>query len=315
MATITTTNFSVEISGYISGGVCYLYSGQHNYLKATRVGGTDDTISVKVGGYDTFSYQLTEAHTADIDITSAIKTLTATSSTIVIDDTTQSIAVIEGISPTAYKSMVDMLDQCYANSGAYGLYNQYIVPETIIKGGGALALPCGYDFNGYNVFTGFNLASNLMTIASTATILRATLTTQVEGWVRRLKKSDNPIVKVECKCALGRPYASGMTLTANEAVFYLEKLSGKIDTTVTDLQTIGDGYKAINEFTEQITIGLRGCTAYDYAYYSLLLLTANDIKIEGEPCELVTKSATIPVGSKDKYNLEITLKRRNYVTI
>lgn len=329
MITITTTNFvDVEISAYWRDSeqtAITFYKGMHNYIKATRralVSATSINVTFAIIGTSisySYAYQLDEDGSVRIDVTYLIRLLASSSYALGFSMTIdgqlfETIVVMDGIHPDAYCSMISMYGECLYQ---VQLYQRMILPNTIYyKTEGNVILPCGYDFQGYTL-TGFAINGSMATISASLIKATATLGQSYWEWSRRIiqaNMNEKTLVNVQCRCAIGNP-ASYVTIMDNIASFVLEQVSSKVDTTITDLQTYGDGYKSINEFSEQITIGLRGCTAYDYAYYSLLLLTANDILIDGVPCELVTKSANIPTGNRDKYNLEITLKRKNYVTI
>lgn len=332
MISITTTNFNVELSGYwddaahsLENDFWIFYRGMHNYIKAQKKSQGIQITSIGVnfqdavtGAYYAYTYQLDEDGYVVIDISSILKSYSS-NFTMTIDGTLyRNGLVVDGIHPDAYCSLINMSGDCLYQVGS--LYKKMVLPNTIYKlENSNVVLPCGYAFSDYTL-TGFTIAYNMATISANLIKAAATLGSVHWEWSRRLKtpteeiESGNTFVKIDCACAIGASPEDNLHLL-NNASFYLQVISGKVDTIITDLQTYGDGYKSFNEFSEQITIGLRGCTAYDYAYYSLLLLTANDIKIDNEPCELVTKSANIPTGNRDKYNLEITLKRKNYVTI
>lgn len=86
---------------------------------------------------------------------------------------------------------------------------------------------------------------------------------------------------------------------------------------VTSLVTMDENYREIKGRVDGLTLMLDGLNAYDFWYYSDVVLSSNvQISLDGgvtyERVQVTSKSATIPDGDGANGKLEITINWRHY---
>lgn len=311
----TTENFQVYASTTTSGTQHMAYCGGHNYLSLNRVVGSTATSVTMVFGDYTSTYLLSSG-SVTIDITSLCKIYEGTTASVTIDGTTISIACAYGIDPTDFAKLVYKPSvQCiFTDMDRTG--GGILLPSTIIQGAGFApiyqSLPATMNFEGVHP----ELSSGVLTISPSTTQIRFENDDEEQIGLIKLQEQDpsRSYVMLSCTSPIGID-ADASFLTPRKLRCVMELMSYKVEQTITDLQTHGNEYKYKNEGAWQITIGIRNISAYDYGYYSQILM-AEDIEVSGwGRCEPVTKTIEINTGSVGKYDFKITLKARNYVTI
>lgn len=303
--TIQTTDYIVTTSGYLSGTTHYFYSGNHNYLSVQRrTGSTATAIYVEVGSYDPFFFNTDSNGKGVVDITSVIRVLKGTTSTMLLEvgGTAVNIAVIDGINPADFLTIAGKGVSMCAVGG--NVLNNFLPPTMIYSSNSVY--PAWQTITGTSISGATYSNDNVF-------ISQKLIKIGTNAFVYRLKEQDDN--KRYCEVFFKSPFGHnvGGLLTALNGRIVMEVFSTKVSTDVTSLQTYGDAYKAIVEPSVTITIGLKGVTAYDVAYHSQLIMS-DSVKIDGQEVEPATKAVELFTGVAGNYDIQMTFKYKNYAT-
>jgi len=330
--------FEANIYGYITPFILTehykFYGGDRNVVRAyyqpTSTLSGQFTLSVSLNNYQTALTYLSENGVVEADITSAVRlggeltfTLTNGSTTEIVTFGTNTTATsVEGMNPNTFASVISKQFTRCDDQGNKPLTNSIPLPDTILNGTKIL-----YTNNvqmGINADTFVNATFSggcLVTIADNIISFVQKYSDGDQKYRWRLKELADGVRygTLYFTPNIAKPIGSQSDGTLPQLQMVVEINEMTTQCKSTELDTIGNGYKRnIDGIVMTAKIGLSDLTAYDYAYYSSMLLTATNVVLEINDnvqytydCMLKTDKMTVKSGAFGKYKFEVELNLYN----
>lgn len=319
---IVETGVYIHVIPFIQSSTAYYYGGERNTVKARRKtpSSTPFTLNVILGDNEVTLSAESVNGVAELDITSAVRMALGISINIVDGDDTEKVYFDTTTNVANTKKGINeetaqlLLRKSRAICDEEGLLSDGIdIPQSIIDGSKTLY------FTHYNDVTELTLINAtiddkcMLNITSNAKYFVIGENDVFKRYIKLVPQSaDKRYVRIDFDCGIAKPLGAGDNLPRLSIVF--ELLSEEVNVNSEELENIYGFERYLNGFTISAKVGIKNISAYDYAYYSTMLMLATNAiaELDGDSwnsykCSIKTDKITINSGYSGNYNLEFEI--------